>query len=940
MQGLLPISEEETRSILRRAIDFLFGYDYFISYAWVDGRDYAVALARELAAMGFECFLDSKDYAKGDNWRLAGRRAIRKTARLILVGSPGALVSEPVLRELDAFERTGRRVVPISFDGSLFPAERTAPIFQHLLPETLAIREALHQLAGGPSLEALQELRAGFELQRQDRKRIRWLVSAAVVLAVLLAASVVASWGFVRQLAKTQRNLAVAMSNEASRMIQDRRWLAAHALMATASQYPSTFETRIAILSSRPSRLELAGHTDLGLTGPDWLATSVSGRLIAGGTQSGQVLFVLPNGLLVWPNLNSAREGQVAFAPDEGSLWFAAEEEGLFEVSIANTKRHLSSPDRPGRVLFDPLTKDLLIGQEGVGLGLLSLTKGDSGSELAEMLFNEAAVSSDGMVLAATDYALQLHVWKGEHRGISRTIDLIAMAGRKDVQPGLLHPPLAVSPDGSRVGAVVDFNDSSTLLLFDVESEQLIHRTTMPPVDVVGERPLQFSADGSFLLLQHQQGLSAFWARSGEVAWPAAVRRSRRPSSVAVDPLGRFIAAAFSSELIELLDPADGSVLEAVDAHREAVQALTFSPDGSLLLSAGLDGVLRRWRVKSSRFMRYVFKERAYVHIAAVGTGGRIAVGTWFAGGFLVVVVDTRDPDLEAHPAMLSESRVTHLSWSQDGGVLLAVTLTGKLLVWREGQAEISTRPADAFDKPPLAVLPRSGGRGFIALHDKRLTLHGPMGERENTMTFLKPWAVPWNGYPLAVDEGRFAFLASDEEGSRIVEWSRVRGWSISPLLSEEPAYFFQKKGRTFLVGPMAIRSWQPGEREMRFEANLASQLGHGGPAVLLAAGSILVRPGETVRTPFAGQLQLELEVFDLTTGRRELLTEPLRGELAEDSENFILYLGEGGSPGTLLTLCRSGLLNEWGATVGLDGKTVEEATGLHVEGTAVRVVN
>jgi hypothetical protein len=516
-QDLGTITPEDQRPLFQRVADFLFGYDYFISYAWSDGRAYAAALTRELEGMGFECFLDSEDYAKGDNWRMAGRRAIRKTARLILVGSPGALDSEPVLREFEAFEHTGRLVVPIDFGGSLFPAERTAPLFQHLQPETLAIREASDRLAAGPSLEALKELRASFDLQRQDRKRIRWLVATAVVLAVLLVASVVASAGFVRQLDQARRNLAVAMGNEASRMVQQRRWLAVHALLAAASPYPATFETRVAALSSQPPRLKLESEAVLGLLDPDWLAASAFGKLVAGGTQAGQVFFLLSNGPLIWPTRNSAREGQVAFAPDEDSLWFAAEEEGLFALGDAAGPRPLGSLARPGRVLYDPLTGDLLVGEAGVGLALMPRSGEGAARTLGEMLFNEAAVSPDGMTLAATDYALELHVWKGAPRELRHRIDLISFAGRADNQPG--HPPLAVSPNGSRVATVVNFSEAATLLLFDSESGQLVRVQTLAPVTVVGERPLQFSADGALLLVQDRQGLSAFSAESGEEAW-------------------------------------------------------------------------------------------------------------------------------------------------------------------------------------------------------------------------------------------------------------------------------------------------------------------------------------------------------------------------------------------------------------------------------------
>ena len=57
------------RGLWRRALDFVFGYDFFISYSWEDGKVYASALARRLEAAGFEAFLDRKHFATGDDWK-------------------------------------------------------------------------------------------------------------------------------------------------------------------------------------------------------------------------------------------------------------------------------------------------------------------------------------------------------------------------------------------------------------------------------------------------------------------------------------------------------------------------------------------------------------------------------------------------------------------------------------------------------------------------------------------------------------------------------------------------------------------------------------------------------------------------------------------------------------------------------------------------------
>ena len=78
-----------------RLVDVIFGYDFFISYTWADGSKYARSLYEKLKAQGFTVFLDEEEYARGDNWTLLGRRALKKTRQLIC-------------RNADVFTQVGR----------------------------------------------------------------------------------------------------------------------------------------------------------------------------------------------------------------------------------------------------------------------------------------------------------------------------------------------------------------------------------------------------------------------------------------------------------------------------------------------------------------------------------------------------------------------------------------------------------------------------------------------------------------------------------------------------------------------------------------------------------------------------------------------------------------------------------------------------------------
>ena len=181
-------SDNGKRSLLRRLLGFVFGHDFFISYSWSDGAAYAAALAARLKAHGFEVFLDRADYASGDNWKEVGARTLRHTGQLILVGSPAATRSDPVIREVEIFSKTGRHIVPIDFAGSL-RKESDSRLAPYVRAEILTIEEPAAALDSGPSEEAVATILRSFKIVRQDKRRLR----AFVIIALLLAASTVAA---------------------------------------------------------------------------------------------------------------------------------------------------------------------------------------------------------------------------------------------------------------------------------------------------------------------------------------------------------------------------------------------------------------------------------------------------------------------------------------------------------------------------------------------------------------------------------------------------------------------------------------------------------------------------------------------------------------------------------------------------------------------------
>src|SRR5271157_612938 len=235
VERLTRLSE---RGWFQRILDWFYGYDYFISYRWSDGRVYAINLAEQLENHGFDCFLDSADYIKGDNWKDVGARSLQKTSRLILIGSAQAIrpapprnpEDDPVLRELKVFTATGKRVIPVSFDGSLASADcGDAPLHRYLNQDGLWIAEELSRLSIGPSERTLADLRNSFDVERQTEKRSRILrILIAIFASLAVAATAAAIIAFASfQLAERRRLVA-----ESRGRVADAQRLAAEASTA------------------------------------------------------------------------------------------------------------------------------------------------------------------------------------------------------------------------------------------------------------------------------------------------------------------------------------------------------------------------------------------------------------------------------------------------------------------------------------------------------------------------------------------------------------------------------------------------------------------------------------------------------------------------------------------------------------------------------------
>lgn len=240
------MSQKEIKKVLKNALGwpskFLLGDDIFISYSHADGATYAASLADKLAERSFSCRFDMWGAEPGKEMPKSLKKALARSALLVLVGTKGAAKSEHVALEVAEMKRLGRRIVPLAFagvllrgyvisrNGALVRAEGAEVIIPAGAKEALWAcdieglpvscegldaegREVLK--TGEPSSEVIRRIEKTFTFTRKDERLRKASTVVGGVLLLLIGASVVAGYIATKKGEEASRKTAEAVAAEA-----------------------------------------------------------------------------------------------------------------------------------------------------------------------------------------------------------------------------------------------------------------------------------------------------------------------------------------------------------------------------------------------------------------------------------------------------------------------------------------------------------------------------------------------------------------------------------------------------------------------------------------------------------------------------------------------------------------------------------------------------
>lgn len=540
----------------QRIVDAIFGYDYFISYAWSDGERYAAKLYEALRDSGFECFLDRSRFRIGDDWRKIGAWTLRRTANLIVVGSPAAVKSKAVRYEVETFQRHGNRVAPIDFGGTLKRNESNTEMMK-LLPESvIRLEESRDCLDAGPSDGIVRRLQTDFQGLRQNQWRARLLAAAALTFAVVAG---VALWLFFEQrrlsMVGIAQRLAAQSLNETQRLEHERA-----ALLA-----------RQAYLFNKKNAGDAIARVDYAL------------RTVLGSPTFNRSL---PIDFMGWKRTQIR---SIAYSSSDEVMAVAVNERvGIVRLGErAPVWRPLAHPTLQfPAIAMSPDGRRLAVAGSREGLLLYDLTAAKPNATvlpLADDRATSVAFGSDGSLLVAgTDHGA---VYSWDLRSDLRARRIGEVPSGKQVYA------IAVSGDSKALATAVD---EGAIVLWDLEKGS--QRALMKSGRSRSSRSLDFSPDGKWLAAASTfPAILRIWSMRNLEAAPVDHRLSGM-LAVAFTFDGRALIAGNGLGQIFLWSADHLEQPPAVvNAHRDEIRALSAVPMTGSFVTGSHDGRVRVW---------------------------------------------------------------------------------------------------------------------------------------------------------------------------------------------------------------------------------------------------------------------------------------------------------------------------------------------------------